>query len=221
MDNLTGQRFGKLLVGEELPRYVTPRGMKHRQFACLCDCGKSTSVLAASLRAGRSRSCGCGISAAGRLRYTHGASRGFSHGAKRQGEYNSWAQMRSRCNDPGANMFEHYGGRGIRVCARWESFEAFMLDMGPRPVGHSLDRIDVHGDYEPTNCRWADASTQANNTSRTVRITLDGVTQSLKQWTEARGLSYKMVSGRLKRGWTPERALSTPSSWKSWNASAQ
>lgn len=78
-------------------------------------------------------------------------------------EYNTWRMMRQRCNSPAHKHFKHYGGRGIKVCARWDSFELFLSDMGRRPPKHSIDRIDVNGNYEPSNCRWADSYTQRNN----------------------------------------------------------
>lgn len=91
----------------------------------------------------------------------------FRHGhngkGRRSPEYRSWAHMKGRCENPESDRYAYYGGRGIRVCERWQSFENFLVDMGPRPAGHTLDREDNDGDYEPGNCRWATQSEQGKN----------------------------------------------------------
>lgn len=94
------------------------------------------------------------------------AKHGEASHSHRSVEYNAWRQMRQRCNDPKNKHYKHYGGRGIRVCERWDEFTLFLQDMGRRPEKHSLDRIDVDGNYEPANCRWADAFTQRHNQRR-------------------------------------------------------
>ena len=98
--------------------------------------------------------------------YAKHAKHGESSHARRTAEYNSWRQMRQRCNDPNNKHYKHYGGRGINVCDRWNEYENFLADMGRRPAKHSLDRIDVNGNYEPDNCRWADSYTQRHNQRR-------------------------------------------------------
>ncbi len=117
--------------------------------------------------------------------------------------------MRARCNNPNNDDYKGYGGRGIQVCERWDSFADFFADMGERPVGTSLDRIDVNGDYEPDNCRWADASTQANNKRSNRIIEFNGETKTLQQWCREFDIDRKKVSYRIAQGYTLEQAFSS------------
>ena len=130
------------------------------------------------------------------------------HRAQHPETYSSWAQMRSRCNDPHANNYAAYGGRGIQVCERWESFENFLADMGERPKGHSIDRFpDVNGNYEPDNCRWASRADQSRNTTRNIVVTIDGESMVLTDWIVRFGLKKSTVGVRMHRGWTALQAL--------------
>jgi hypothetical protein len=122
----------------------------------------------------------------------------------------AWHCMRSRCEDERNISYKWYGGRGIKVCERWQIFDNFLADMGYPPLRMSLDRIDNNGDYELSNCRWATATEQSRNTSRTVFITIDGDTKCLKEWSLLRGLNPSSVWWRIKRGWSPLDALSVP-----------
>lgn len=117
--------------------------------------------------------------------------------------------MISRCESQSNASYRRYGQRGIRVCRRWRSsFDAFFADMGPRPSpAHSLDRLDSDGDYEPANCRWADATTQARNRSTTRVLTCFGATRSIAEWIEVTGVKRGTLQGRLDAGWPIERAL--------------
>jgi hypothetical protein len=124
-------------------------------------------------------------------------------------EHRSWRAMLSRCENPKAAAYERYGGRGIAVCERWQSFDAFLADMGARPEGTSLDRINNDGGYEPGNCRWATISEQMRNTRQTRLLTHEGVTMCLGDWAERLGLSRGGLEHRLERMPLAE-ALSRP-----------
>jgi len=125
-------------------------------------------------------------------------------------EHRSWTQMRSRCSNPKNPVFYHYGGRGISVCERWDVFENFIEDMGPRPEGTSLDRIDGTKGYFPENCRWATRKVQNDNRINSRFITIDGVTKTCADWSRHLGLHRSTVAGRIRQGWDPILAATSP-----------
>lgn len=152
--DLIHKRFGKLQV------LCEAGSNKHRKarWLCHCDCGENVVVLGSSLRSGNTKSCGCLQRQSG---FNHG------HNSPKTGQisstYHSWCSLKQRCLNPKATGYKDYGGRGIKVCGRWLSFENFLEDMGERPVGKTLDREDNDGNYEPDNCIWSTAKEQANN----------------------------------------------------------
>ena len=156
---LNGLRVGRLVV---ISRADTEQngGVRWR---CSCDCGGETIVRSYSLRVGRIRSCGCLGQERARTNGFKNATHGHTRGGK-SSEYRTWLNMRRRCEDHRRAVFKYYGGRGIKVCAEWSDFAAFLRDMGPRPFPKAtIDRIDVNGHYEPHNCRWATWKQQQQN----------------------------------------------------------
>ena len=192
--DLTGSVFGKLTVLREFPTSAR----QTRRWICRCVCGAETISQQGHLVTGAALGCrACGSR-------THGHA---GHGAE-TGEYRVWKSMRTRCENPNSGSYPDYGGRGIRVCDRWASFEQFAADMGPRPTQrHSIDRIDNDLGYEPANCRWATASQQARNQRSNRIIVAFGRSQSLAAWSEETGIPGYTIRRRLERGATPEQAL--------------
>jgi len=162
----TGHRYGRLLVISRFDDGAASRG-KRVKWTCKCDCGNTAVVTGHGLQRGDTRSCGC-------LRREVEVVANLKHGKKKTPEYTSWRAARDRCNNPNHWKYPEYGGRGISFCKRWDDFRLFLADMGPRPDGHTLDRIDVDGDYSPNNCRWASPKQQASNRRRSRLFDWDG-----------------------------------------------
>lgn len=196
-NDLIGARFGRLLVLSFVDR--NKRGQS--RLAAMCDCGSEVLVKATNLRTGNTKSCGC-------LRTEMKAERKFVHGQSHDPTYKTWVSMLQRCINPRVPAYERYGGRGISVCAAWGSFTGFLADMGDRPAGTTIDRIDVNGNYEPGNCRWADAKTQQRNKTTTKRHHFNGVTATIGELCEMFGGNAKTAASRLSRGASIELAMS-------------
>lgn len=138
----------------------------------------------------------------------------FTHGhttGKFSPEYHSWASMLQRCTNPKRNSYKHYGGKGVIVCAAWYNFEQFLRDIGPRPLGTSLERRDNEGNYAPENCCWADKVTQARNSSQVVWVEIAGIRKRLVDWCSARDISVNTVRDRVKHhNMSYAQAIMTP-----------
>lgn len=208
--DLMGQRFGRLLIVGRGPNTKTGGA----QWVCQCDCGETRINARANLIKGRARSCGClrreTSREVGLRRRTHG------HAIAETAEYKAWRSSIDRCTNPNIVGWKNYGGRGIAVCERWRySFEAFLEDMGLKPSPrHSLDRIDTNGNYEPSNCRWADWTTQSNNKRSNHIVEIDGVSMTLAEAIRHKGQKSSRVRQRLAIGWSVERALNEASNRK-------
>ncbi len=194
--NLTGMRFGRLLVVE----YAGKDKWRKATWLCACDCGRKKVIHGGSLTRNLTASCGCLV-----------FSLPEQTPVKKLSGYASWKSMLQRCYYPKHRHYARYGGAGIQVCEEWKTFANFYRDMGPRPSAkHSIDRIDNSGDYEPGNCRWATHVEQHRNRTDNRLLTFDGRTQPLAAWAEELELNPYTLDARLRRGWPDEEALTTP-----------
>lgn len=134
----------------------------------------------------------------------------YKHGMSRSPEYKAWDSMRDRCTNPSHPWYKRYGGRGIKICKRWDSFILFYRDMGKRPPKASLERRNNDGGYKPSNCTWAPRKSQSENRSTTIRVTVGGRTQSVSRWARERGMGMTTILWRLEHGWSADRAVLTP-----------
>ena len=192
--DLTGQRFGRLTVIERAEDYVRPNGHSLVQWHCICDCGNEQISAGYSLTHGRCTSCGC-------ARTERLVKMNTTHGDSNSVLFRRYEHMKERCNNPTCKSYKHYGGRGIKVCDEWmKSFEAFRdwsLANGFQE-NLTIDRIDVNGNYEPNNCRWADTEIQCNNRRNNLYIRLIGETKTLKQWCDIYDLNYKTAHAKYR-----------------------
>jgi len=197
---LNGQTFGYLTA-------VSLHSTNPRKWLCVCKCGTNTIVLQSLLLHGRTKSCGCYRREMGVLRGTASATHGEGMNGKESVEYKTWGAMLSRCNNVNHRMYKYYGAKGIKVCERWHSYQNFLSDMGRRPEGASIDRIDVTRGYEPDNCRWTDDFTQNRNTTRNRYITVNGMKRCISEWCEMlsinrhtlRRLSVEQIESLIKK----------------------
>lgn len=194
-----GNRYGKLTVIS----YEVKNGKAY--WKCKCDCGNMTSVAGDKLRRGITKSCGC-------IQRSH-RKEGFhkSHGMTETRLYSEWCNMKARCNNPRNIMYKNYGGRGIKVCEEWRKFENFM----EWAISHgytdelTIERKNVNGNYEPSNCEWIPRDKQYLNRTDSRLITAFGKTQTIKEWADETGIKYDTIQARIKYyGWTGEDAVS-------------
>lgn len=198
-DNLKGQRFGRLIATEYVGK---------SKWLCKCDCGKETTVSQGSLKSGNSKSCGC---LKLDMQTKHGCSK--KDGSKER-LYSVWQAMRERCNNPNASNYKIYGGRGIKVCDEWNEYPPFKewaLKHGYNPYAPkgvcTLDRIDVNGNYEPSNCRWADAHEQQRNRRTTLWCIVGDEKITFREFAERHGITYNALYRRVHRGKSIEQVV--------------
>jgi len=195
--DLTDQKFGILTVSN---RVKNRNGDTY--WDCICECGNTITVRSDHLRRNKIRSCGC---KKGRMI----AEKKIKHGMRKTRLYYIWNAMIQRCENPKSHEAYLYSERGITVCPEWHTFENFMnwaLQNGFKD-NLTIDRIDNNGNYEPSNCRWADLITQANNKRTNRRIEYNGETKTLAQWARHFMVDYRSLWQRLKRGWDFEQAI--------------
>lgn len=195
--NLAKRRFGLLRV-IKVDRIHPKQGYF---WLCRCKCGTKKAVLANALLTGNTESCGCDKARKCREANT-------THGMAGTPEFRAWSHMRQRCSNPTDKKYKDYGKRGIIVCDRWNDaengFANFLADIGRRPgPGYSVERDDHNGNYEPSNCRWATAKEQANNTRRNRRFEYLGKVYTMKQLSELTGVPYPRLRWRLVEAGMP------------------
>lgn len=182
-EELIGKRFSMLVVTG-----IGSSKCQRRRWVCLCDCGNTTEVFAQNLRSGGTKSCGC----VGNI--THGETVGGNSKT-----YSVWVEMLRRCNDTKNRSYSRYGGIGVTVCEEWHSFEQFLSDMGKKPDGMSIERIDVNLGYSPSNCKWIPLSHQNNNKRNTLRLTIDNNTKTLVEWALISNIKYQSLLRTFKK----------------------
>lgn len=200
LDINSGDKFSRLTVIKE----VEKRG-KNRRFLCKCDCGVEKEVFLSEFAYGGTKSCGC-------YRKEKNRKSNTTHGDCKEKLYKVWASMKQRCINPNSREFKHYGKRGITICKEWLDYEPFKewALMNGYKEGLSIERIDVNGNYEPSNCTWIPRIEQPKNTRRTIYIKYNGKDQTISEWADELGMNYETLRMRLSRGWSVERAITEP-----------
>lgn len=188
--DITGRQYGKLTA---IKRVGTDK-WGCSLWLCKCECGNEKIISYSHLKSGASQSCGCLC----RERTKQANTKHLMVGTRL---YRAWHHMKNRCTNPNVEGFENYGGRGIKVCEEWQDFNTFMewaLNNGYTDT-LTIDRIDVNGNYEPSNCRWATVKEQGNNKRNNHLITYKGITKTISEWAEEKGIKYDTLYARLTR----------------------
>lgn len=200
-----GDKFGKLTIVKEITPNITPCGTIQRKFLCKCECGNEVLRSLQTLTKGAKSSCGCTSYQIGELnkKYEKGTTKSFL--------YSTWSGMKQRCYNQNSVSYKNYGERGIKICDEWRfdflAFERWSLANGARE-GLQIDRINVNGNYEPSNCRWVDAITQANNKRSNRIIEYKGESHTIMEWSRITGIQESVIRSRIdKYGCTVGQAL--------------
>lgn len=205
---IIGQRFGKLVALEEVePRIhivsTTGEVQKKRYYLCQCDCGNIATVFGTDLTSGHTKSCGCYAAECTSKRLLgSGQRRGQFLDSKYDRLFTSWGCMLQRCNNPKNNRYQYYGAKGVTVCPEWYEFNNFAewsIVHGYAP-DLSIDRIDVNGNYEPSNCKWSTILEQSNNKTSCRMLTMNGETHTLKDWSRITGIPDSTIRHRIDIG---------------------
>lgn len=204
MQNLKGKQFGRLTVLERSNDTYDKSGRRYITWKCLCTCGNITYVTTNNLH-GKTTSCGCYLKEIA-------GQQTLKHGYRKTRLYRIYNGMKQRCNNPNRSGYENYGGRGISVCDEWnksdglKAFAEWSLENGYKD-GLTLERINVDGDYEPSNCCWIPKNKQAKNTRRTVRVTYMGNEMIMSDFARLIKVDHRIVSKALKDNMTPEEIV--------------
>lgn len=200
--DLSGNKYGRLTVLSFSGQKLSDKGNRCSMWNCVCDCGNTVDVAGSSLKNGTSKSCGC-------LQKELVSERASKHRLSKTRVYKIWGNMKTRCLNKNSTDYYLYGGRGITLCDRWMTFDNFFADMGIPSKDKSIDRINPNGNYEPSNCRWATLTEQANNKRTSRIISFNGIRRSLKEWARSLGLNESSLRERLKT-WGLEKSLTEP-----------
>lgn len=197
--NIIAQKFGKLTVKELHHAKTFKCGQKVEFYLCQCDCGNETIVSKKNLTTLHVKSCGC-------LKHI---AYNYSHKLTNTRIHDIWTGIKNRCFDEASRSYKNYGKRGITVCNEWLTFENFYNWAKQNGYNDTLtiDRIDVNGNYEPSNCRWTTYKVQARNTRKNKYITYKGETHCISEWAEIYNINYIKLYKRLKRGWSFEKSI--------------
>ena len=202
--NYVGKKYGRLTVVRSLK--PEERQSQNKKWLCRCECGREVQVDISQLTRGNTKSCGC-------FRQGRMATLKYKHGKWKTRLFNIWIRMRDRCYRVNTEDYANYGGRGITICPEWKddfvAFQKWALENGYQE-GLSIDRKNVDGNYEPSNCRWATTKEQNNNKRDNRYITFKEKTQSMQMWADETGISSSAIKYRLNHGWSVEDALSVP-----------
>lgn len=203
--DITGQKFGRLTVVSRSGK----DNFRQYMWSCKCDCGNTVDVRGYSLRSGNTQSCGC-------LQKETNVKLRQTHGMTDTRIYTIWSGMKQRCLTPSVSCFKYYGGRGISVCEEWLTFEPFYdwAMANGYTDDLTLDRINVDGNYEPSNCRWITIQEQQKNKRRNRYITYNGETKLLGEWAEQLGINHSTLIERLQCWDSVEEALTIPKGGK-------
>lgn len=209
-NDLTGKRFGRLLVVERTEGKLLKSGYKQQMYKCLCDCENTIVVTYISLVTGNTTSCGCYAKELLRKKNT-------THGMSGTKLYDVWKEMRRRCSKENDGSYFYYGARGIKVCDEWESdFQSFYnwaIKNGYRE-GLEIDRINNNDNYEPSNCRWVTRRKQMNNCSINIVIPIKGYCKTIAEWASLFDIHPETLRNRFGRGWDEITALTAPKNYK-------
>jgi hypothetical protein len=196
VSDMIGRKYGSI----EVMAYSHKSTSGSHYWLCKCACGNEKLVQKSNLESGRTKSCGC-------EKGERISQRRLTHGLTRTRVHTIWTDMKQRCLNPNAPDYPRYGGRGIKLCQAWHSFDYFYEDMGEPPEGTTLNRINNDGDYEPGNCEWAAAEIQQNNRRTSRRILHMGFDWTLAQWSRYSGTPARIISWRIEHGWSVKAAI--------------